>query len=316
MISKEEKRMFYDYMQGLSVYNPSDKISNINHLIKSFLNKTLTMFLYEGLPDGFDYVELEKILQVKGVVFITEYEEHLHPFSIDLIYDNVDIYGNALKGNIYLNDTREFKTVNIKDGVLIKNDYLGIGLMEILRKYAFLINESTVTLYLSNLWKRTEKIFTANDDSSAESIKNYLEKVKNGEIGVITSSLLFESINVSSPQSMGTNIHDLIEYDNYIKSQFYNEIGLYHNNNMKKERLITTEVESSKTSAYPLVDNMLNSRRKGIKELNEKYNLNVKVEFTSSWDLRFNLGENIKKLEDGKDEKTNNLEQNERLGHA
>ena len=311
MISKEEKRMFYDFMQGLSVYKPNDKISNINHLIKSFLNKTLTMFLYEGLPDGFDYVELEKILQVKGCAFITEYEEHLHPFTIDLIYDDVDIYGNALKGNIYLNDTREFKTVNIKDGVLIKNDYLGIGLMEILKKYAFLINESTVTLYLSNLWKRTEKIFTANDDATAESIKNYLEKVKNGEIGVITSSLLYDSINVSSPQSMGTNIHDLIEYDNYIKSQFYNEIGLYHNDNMKKERLITTEVESSKTSVYPLVDNMLNTRRKGIKELNEKYNLDVKVEFTSSWELRFNLGENIKKLEDGKDEKTNNLEQSE-----
>lgn len=311
MISKEEKRMFYDFMQGLSTYKPNDKISNINHLIKSFLNKTLTMFLYEGLPDGFDYVELEKILQVKGVAFITEYDGNLYPFTIDLIYDDVDIYDNALKGNIYLNDTREFKTVNIKDGVLIKNDYLGIGLMEILKKYAFLINESTVTLYLSNLWKRTEKIFTANDDATAESVKNYLEKVKNGEIGVITSSLLYESINVSSPQSMGTNIHDLIEYDNYIKSQFYNEIGLYHNDNMKKERLITTEVESGKTSVYPLVDNMLNSRRKGLKELNEKYNLDVKVEFTSSWELRFNLGENIKKLEDGKDEKTNNLEQNE-----
>lgn len=308
MISKEDKRMFYDYMQGLSVYNPSDKISNISHLIKSFLNKTLTMFLYEGLPEGFDYVELEKILQIKGVAFITEYGEHLFPFPIDLIYDDVDVYGNALKGNIYLNDTREFKTVSIKDGVLIKNDYLAIGLMEILRKYSFLINESTTTLYLSNLWKRTEKIFTANDDGTAESVKNYLEKVKNGEFGVITSSLLYESINVSTPQSMGTSLHDLIEYDNYIKSQFYNEIGLFHNNNMKKERLITTEVESGKTSSYPLVDNMLNSRRKGLKELNNKYNLDVKVEFTSSWELRFNLGENIKKLEDGKDEKPNNVE--------
>lgn len=312
MLSKEEKRLFYDYMSGLTLYKPNDKLNNINNLIKSFLNKTLTMFLYEGLPETVDYVELEKLLQIKGIAFITEYKDNLVVLPIDLIYDEVDVYGNALKGNVYLNDTREVKTMNIEDGVLIKNDYLGIGLMEIFKKYAFLINESTTTLYLSNLWKRTEKVFTANDDGTAESVKNYLEKVKNGELGIITTSLLYESINVKTPQSMGTSLHDLIEYDNYIKSQFYNEIGLYHNNNMKKERLITTEVEVGKNSVYPLVDNMLNSRRKGLKELNDKYNLDVKVEFTSSWELRFNLGENISELEGGEeDEKIDNLESEE-----
>lgn len=312
MLSKEEKRLFYDYMNGLAIYKPNDKLNNINNLIRSFLNKTLTMFLYEGLPESVDYVELEKLLQIKGLAFITEYKENLVVLPIDLIFDEVDIYGNALKGNVYLNDTREVETVNIKDGVLIRNDYLGIGLMEILKKYAFLINESSTTLYLSNLWKRTEKVFTANDDGAAESVKNYLEKVKNGELGIITTPLLFESINVKVPQSIGTSLHDLIEYDNYIKSEFYNEIGLYHYNNMKKERLITSEVEIGKNSVYPLVDNMLNSRRKGLKELNEKYNLNVEVEFTSSWELRFNLGENISKLEGGEEnEKVDNLESEE-----
>ena len=257
MLSKEEKRIFYDYMNGLALYKPNDKLNNINNLIKSFLNKTLTMFLYEGLPETIDYVELEKLLQIKGLAFITEYKGNLVVLPIDLIYDEVDVYDNALKGNVYLNDIREVKTMNIEDGVLIKNDYLSIGLMEIFKKYAFLINESTTTLYLSNLWKRTEKVFTANDDGTAESVKNYLEKVKNGELGIITTSLLYESINVKTPQSMGTSLHDLIEYDNYIKSQFYNEIGLYHNNNMKKERLITSEVEVGETSVYPLVDNKI-----------------------------------------------------------
>jgi len=309
MLSKEEKRLFYDYMNGLAIYKPNDKLNNINNLIKSFLNKTLTMFLYDGLPETIDYVELEKLLQIKGIAFITEYKDNLVVLPIDLIYDEVDVYGNALKGNVYLNDTREVKTMNIEEGVLIKNDYLGIGLMEIFKKYSFLINESTNTLYLSNLWRRTEKVFIANDDGTAESVKNYLEKVKNGDLGIITSSLLYDSINVNTSHSMSTSLHDLIEYDNYIKSQFYNEIGLYHNNNMKKERLISSEVEVGKNSVYPLVDNMLNSRRKGLKELNEKYNLNVKVEFTSSWELRFNLGENINKLERGnEDDKTENDE--------
>ena len=311
MLSKEEKRLFYDYMNGVALYKPNDRLNNIRHLIQSFLNKTLTMFLYEDLPESIDYVELEKLLQLRGLAFITEYKDKLVALPIDLIFDEVDVYGNALKGNVYLNDIREVKTMSVENGVIIKNDYLGLGLMEIFKKYAFLINESTTTLYLANLWKRTEKVFTANDDGTAESVKNYLEKVKNGEIGIITTSLLYESINVKVPQSIGTSLHDLIEYDNYIKSQFYNEIGLYHYGNMKKERLITSEVEVGKNTAYPLVDNMLNSRRKGLKELNEKYNLNAKVEFTSSWELRYNLGENITKLEDGEEEKTNNSESEE-----
>ena len=311
MLSKEEKRLFYDYMNGVALYKPNDRLNNIGHLIKNFLNKTLTMFLYEDLPESIDYVELEKLLQLRGLAFITEYKDKLVALPIDLIYGEVDVYGNALKGNVYLNDIREVKTMSVENGVIIKNDYLGLGLMEIFKKYAFLINESTTTLYLANLWKRTEKVFTANDDGTAESVKNYLEKVKNGEIGIITTSLLYESINVKVAQSIGTSLHDLIEYDNYIKSQFYNEIGLYHYGNMKKERLITSEVEVGKNTAYPLVDNMLNSRRKGLKELNGKYNLNAKVEFTSSWELRYNLGENITKLEDGEEEKTNNSESEE-----
>lgn len=311
MLSKEEKRLFYDYMNGVALYKPNDRLNNIGHLIKNFLNKTLTMFLYEDLPESIDYVELEKLLQLRGLAFITEYKDKLVALPIDLIFDEVDVYGNALKGNVYLNDIREVKTMSVEDGVIIKNDYLGLGLMEIFKKYAFLINESTTTLYLANLWKRTEKVFTANDDGTAESVKNYIEKVKNGEIGIITTSLLYESINVKVPQSIGTSLHDLIEYDNYIKSQFYNEIGLYHYGNMKKERLITSEVEVGKNTAYPLVDNMLNSRRKGLKELNDKYNLNAKVEFTSSWELRYNLGENITKLEGGEEEKTDNSESEE-----
>ena len=73
----------------------------------------------------------------------------------------------------------------------------------------------------------------------------------------------------------------------------YKEIGLYSNDNMKKERLVKSEVENGLNSIYPLVDNMLNSRIEAIKKVNEKYNTNISVEFTSSWEYRLNLGENL-----------------------
>lgn len=294
-MDKQAKTNFYDFMNGVSLYKPTDKLNNLNNLVTGFLNKTLTMFLYQGLPDTLPYEELEKILQIDGKAWVALYNDDLRVFKVDLIYNDVDVYGNALQGNVYYPDIKEWKQVNIDDGVLIKNDFLGNGLKDLFVKYGYMINESTITLNIANIWKRTEKVFTANDDGTAESVKNYLKQVKDGELGVIVSSLLYESLNVTSPQTTGIVLHDLIEYDNYIKSQFYNEIGLYYNTNMKKERLITSEIETGLNSIYPLVDNMLNSRKKGIQQLNDKYGLNVEIEFTSSWEYRLNLGENLER---------------------
>ena len=180
----------------------------------------------------------------------------------------------------------------ISDGVLIKNDYLERGLLPIFKKWGYLINESELTLIIANRYKRMVKTFIANDDPTAESVRTYLTKVDNGESSLITSNQLWESIKIDG-ETISNTLHELIEYDNYIKSELYKEIGLYSNDNMKKERLITSEVETGMNSIFPLVDNMLNCRQQAIDEINKKFNTNISVEFTSSWEYRLNLGENM-----------------------
>lgn len=298
-MNKSEKRMFYDNLGNK--YNKLNKSLNEKNLINSFLNKTLTMFLYNDLP--IPYFEIEKLLQMNGVCFITEYNNELVALPITLLFDDVDIYGNAKNGNVYFADTKEYKKMSIENGVLFSNDFLQIGLLKLFNKYAHLMNESLITLENSNIFRRAEKIFIANDDITKQSVNAYLKKLETGEIDIITSNLLFDSLNVSMDSKNG-NVSDLIEYDNYIKAQFYNEIGLYYNDNMKKERLITSEIETGLNSIYPLVDNMLNCRKQAIEQLNEKYNLYATVEFTSSWDYRLNLGENIKTTETEKETET------------
>ena len=282
-MDKLDKQNFYDFQNGIALYKPTDKLSNINHLINSYLNKTLAMFQYSNLPDTLPDLEIEKLLQVQGQVFITKYNDDVVALKIDLLHDDVDVYGKAKAGNVYYPDTKEFKKVNLADGVLIQNDYLGLGLIEVFKKYAYLINESALSLNMANFWKRTEKVFTANDDATAESVKNYLTKTERGEIGLVTSNLLYESIKVNTPQANGTSLSELIEYHNYLKSQLYAEIGLYTNENRKKERLIVSEVETGLNAIYPLVDNMLDNRVQGMEQVNEMFDLDIEVEFMSSW---------------------------------
>ena len=58
------------------------------------------------------------------------------------------------------------------------------------------------------------------------------------------------------------------------------------NTNNKKERLITAEVEQDKELLYPLVNNMFLNRELGVKQLNDKFNLDVTVEYGSVWKYR------------------------------
>ena len=289
MLSKDEKRSYYDNTVNYSVTN---KAENVRNIIDGVLNKTLTMFLYTNLPESLPIEELEKMLQLNGSGFVTMIDEQLVVLKGAYSYDKVDIYNRPYKINCYLPDKKTYKMFNISDGVIIKNDYLERGLLPIFKKWGFLINESELTLIIANRYKRMVKTFIANDDPTAESVRTYLAKVDNGESSVITSNILWDSIKIDGESNTNT-LHELIEYDNYIKSELYKEIGLYSNDNMKKERLISSEVENGMNSIYPLVDNMLNCRKQAIDKINKKYNTNISVEFTSSWEYRLNLGENI-----------------------
>ena len=299
MLSKDEKRSYYDNTVS---YSATNKAENVRNIIDGVLNKTLTMFLYTNLPDTLPIEELEKILQLSGVGFITMIDEQLVVLKGVYSYDKVDIYNRPYQINCYLPDKKTYKMFNISDGVIIKNDYLERGLLPIFKKWGYLINESELTLIIANRYKRMVKTFIANDDPTAESVRTYLSKVDNGESSVITSNILWDSIKIDGETNTNT-LHELIEYDNYIKSELYKEIGLYSNDNMKKERLISSEVENGMNSIYPLVDNMLNCRKQAIDKINKKFNTNISVEFTSSWEYRLNLGENL--TEDEVEEESN-----------
>lgn len=302
MLSKEEKRSFYN---NSLTYSTTNKIENVNNIVSGILNKTLTMFKYNDLPNTLPTEEIEKILQLEGLGFITEIDDNLVILKGSYNYEKVDIYNRPYEINCYLPNKKTYKTFNIADGVIIKNDYLERGLLPIFKKWGYLINESEITLIVANRFKRMVKTFIANDDPTAESVKAYLNKVAAGETSLIVGNILYDSIKVDGETNSNT-LHELIEYDNYIKSELYKEIGLYSNDNMKKERLVTSEIETGLNSIYPLVDNMLNCRQQAVNKINEKFNTDITVEFTSSWEYRLNLGENLTNKdienEDEKDE--------------
>ena len=242
------------------------------------------MFDYSNLPDTIPPRELEKLLQLSGYAFITQFDGELYAFTGSL-GGLPDEYLNPTEitiNNVYLNF---HETLSIKrDGVLIINDDMQLGLLPLFTKYNSLMVENDINIMVQAYNSRIQKLISASDDKTEQSARVYLEQVVDGEIGVIGESALFDGVKLHTTQSgQGNSLTSMIELQQYLRGTLFNEVGLNANFNMKRERLTGGEIEANDDVLYPFVDNMLLCREKGLESLNEKYSLGVSVRFGSIW---------------------------------
>lgn len=269
------------------MYDFKAKETNIRQLNDYMLAKTLSMFEYENLPDSLPYRELEYLLQTNGYAFITEVNGELYALS-GAIGGAVDAYNRPTQITIN-NVALDFnKTLSLKDdGVLIKNDDMLIGLIPLFEKTNTMLIENDINMILYGYNSRIKTLISASDDKTRESADSYLKKVIDGEVGVIAENALFDGIrSQTASNGQGTSITAITEYHQYIKASLYNEIGLSSNFNMKRERLISAEVDQSEDSLFPYVYNMMKCRLKAIEQVNQKYGTDFEVDFGSVWHFK------------------------------
>jgi len=293
------------------MYNYKNKRDNIKQLNKYMLSRTLSMFNYSDLPTTLPSVEMEKQLQKKGYTFITMVEGSLYAFQGGL-GGEPNPYGQPTKITINNPSLNYSATLDIeKDGVLIKNDDMMMGLFTLFDKYNTLLIENEITMFINSYNTRVQTLLSAGDDSTKESAELYLKKVIEGELGIIGENQLFEDLKVQKAQADNANVTtQLIEFNQYLKASLYNEVGLNANFNMKRERLNSSEVKLNTDNLYPLIHNMLENRKQGIEKLNEMYDLQIGVEFGSIWNFR-NISDTIEEPKETIDEQEEPTLENE-----
>lgn len=276
------------------MYNSTNKEDNIKLLNNYMFAKTLSMFEWANLPETIPQRELEKLLQVNGYAFITKVEGELYAFVGGLGGEG-DAYGNPTKITIANPYLKFNKTLDLKkDGVLIINDDLKLGLKPFYDKQSALLVENDINMRITGINNRTQTLISAPDSNSKQSAEAYLVKVEAGNLGVIGTNTLFEGIQVNrSTGSSSGAIKDLLEYQQYLKSNLFNEVGLSSNFNMKRERLLSAEVDQSEDSLFPLVYNMLQCRLFAVEQINAMFQTDIDLDFGSVWHYK------NKKLIDG-----------------
>lgn len=268
-------------------FNHLDKVKNISLANEITYNKTMAMFKYHNLPNTIPCYELENLLQKNGFACVAQVEGSLYAFDGGL-GGEPDVYYRptiCTVANPALKLTRDFEID--KDCVIVKNDSNMVGLSHTIAKYNTLLAENEITMLIALINSRMNIIFSGADSATKASAEQYLNMIVQGKLGVISDNAFLESLKIQIGSTTRNNVfEDLIRLNQYLKAGLNNAIGLNSNSAMKKERLITAEIDVNNTALYPLIDDMLECRRTAIEKINTMFETDISVELNSSWDYR------------------------------
>lgn len=279
--------------------NLTDKHGLLKQFKDAQLNKSLTMFEWNNLPETLPAVELEKMLQINGYAVIAEYQGEVYAFQGG--FSGQDVYSRPTKvivNNPALQNNSTY-TIN-EDCVVIMNDDMKQGLIKIYEYFGQRLIENEITMLMTDYNLRMPFTISSSDDATTQSAKEYLNKIIDGSLGVIGEQKLFKALSVTPTNNKATaSFADLYGYQQFIIAQLNNTIGLATNNNMKRERLTTNEIEINKNASYPLVDNMLKNRQQAVEKINSMFGLDITVDYSSIWGTD---NSNIKVINDDKND--------------
>ena len=301
-MSMEKISWFYPDPPNFKCIDLNNKDEVVGILCNIMLQRTLSMFEWKGLPKTIPQDVLELSIQTNGSCGIVE-KDGKHFASVGS-FGGIRNYNyrptRYIISNPYLlNGSRNYRIYYMEDDffndvldlpnydgdcVVIENDPLYMGLLPLFRFYATQLAENLQTKRLVTILTRASWLFVSNDEDDKDDFIDFMDKITDGAFSAICSNDLLARVKTLPFAEKGHEaLTNLIEDQQYIKASWFNDIGLQANYNMKRESINSSESQLNKDAIIPLVDSMLRVRRLACERINEKFGLNISVDFNSAW---------------------------------
>ena len=265
-------------------YCVSDKEGSKFNYILYMLIRTQQIFEWRGLPDTMPATALERLLQINGFAAVAKAPDgQIYAFGGGLggepdVYYLPTVFTVA---NPALNWSAQLKVGS--ECVIARNDDYFMGLIPMFSRYAELMSENDITMRINDILARMREFISAPDDRSKASADKYVQDIEAGKLGAVGDTPFLDGIKHHTTAGQ-YRIIDNVEYEQYLRGSWFNEMGINANYNMKREKLNDGEVNMTNTALLPLVDNMLSCRKRAAEEINSMFGLSVGVEFAGLWD--------------------------------
>lgn len=253
-------------------------VSRYDYLLNEFINLAINRFTWENLPFGLTSEQLELLLISKGQLMF--FKDNLNGFLILPCYPTTDInvYGLATEYRVNAENGKYNNTVNIDNGVIIKNNPLAAVDIPTLQVFAKRIDDVEMTQDVNLFQQCMPKIILGDEDSKLTA-KAIIDKIKKFKFVIFGKKSLVNNISTSDVlDTSSPYIIDKLQQQKFdLKNELLTYLGINNNNNIKKERMIVDEVNANNEYTSINLDLMFDLREKACKEINEKFDFNIKV---------------------------------------
>lgn len=268
--------------------------------LREMINRCNKMFTIKGLPDTIKQKDLLYLVLNCGYACYTKVNGIPYVFNCSLGGEPDAYYlpTIAIVTNPYLKFNEQL-VIN-KDCVIIKCTDTYDSLLPIHKKYANLLAECDISIKYACWNTRLLNLIVAETDKSKKDAENILKKIVEGEeYGIIGGKQGLENIK-TYPYSAGTDntINSLLELRQYLYANWYIDLGVNANYNMKREALSSNEVDVNENTLTLLIDNIEDNLKQAMEDIEKLFGDHYEVERNSSWYRVQNAMDNEQEISD------------------
>ena len=254
-------------------------ISRFDYLLHEFINLAINRFTWENLPIGLTTEQMEFLLINHGQLMCFNDKYYGTLILPCMGITDINVYGLPTEYRVMGENGKYNKTINIENGVLIRNNPLGTSDIPTLEVFAKRIDDVEMTQDVNLFQQCMPKVLLADEDSKLTA-KNIINKIRKFKFVIFGKSTLVNNIKTSDVLDTSSPfILDKLQQQKVdLKNELLTYLGINNNNNIKKERMIVDEVNANNEYTAINLDLMYDLRKKACDEINKKFGLNIKVE--------------------------------------
>ena len=249
------------------------------------------MILFEGIPETVSETFMKLILYTQGKVcflkgdLIGEGASQLLALNCTRA-DTPDVY--YIPRKVLVVNPRLKKSYNLKPGEECEVLYLSEadkynlseingGLYSLIERTAVMLADNDISINTAQKNTRLVNLVGADTQNTVDSIRAAICSMYEGDPTIVVKSSLIDKLQgVPIIQNQTNhNLIELIEVQQYILSHFYEQIGICTHDQMKRERLITAEINDNLDLAFLNVDDILISLQEGLQRVNDMFGTNI-----------------------------------------
>lgn len=151
------------------------------------------------------------------------------------------------------------------------------GLYSLIERTATMLADNDISINIAQKNTRLVNLVSADTQNTVDSIRAVIASMYEGDPTIVVKSSLVDKLQGIPilQNTSNTNLVELIQTQQYIISHFYEQIGITTHDQMKRERLITAEINDNIDLAFLNIDDILASITEGLERVNAMFGTEI-----------------------------------------